>query len=805
MKKEIHLVCNAHIDPVWQWDWAEGVSAVLSTFASAVKLAEKFEYIFCHNEVTVYKYVEEYAPDLFEKIKALVKQGKWHIMGGWYLQPDCNMPSGESFVRQIKEGQRYFKEKFGVCPTTAINFDPFGHTVGLVQIIKKCGQDSYLFMRPYPSQLSLPSEQFVWRGLDGSEIKATRSGPYNSPLGKSALCIKTQAEKQNFPVGVVLWGVGNHGGGPSKKDLEDIENELLPSTEIQYVHSTPESFFAKIQPKEVVDTSLLTSMPGCYSSMYRVKKLHALLENELYLAEKTATVAYETGALKSYPFDELRVATEDLLNAEFHDILPGTVVQSGEESAFRFLEHGLLEAERVKIRAYFALLSAEKPATEGEYPVVVFNPHPYELTENIECEFSLADQNWDEENPSVLRVVDGDGNPVPYQIVKEESNLTLDWRKRVVFRAKLPALQLSRFSVFVEFKKKTDGGRQESFVFDNGKKRVEINPETGLLTSYQVDGKEYLNAPIELVSFDDNADPWAMDETQQRRVGENESAFVLSKTPSGVFKGMKSVQTVEDGDIYLGVEAFFEQGSTKARILYKIYKNNDFVDVDITLYLGDVNKIVKLKTPIKLQGELIGQTAYGTQPLFTDARENVAHRFVAVDGGQNAFAVFNQGVYGNHYEKGALYTSLVRGVTYCAHPIPDRPLLPTDRFTKKVDQGENAFSFRLAVTKREALERQSSAFAMKPFALNVFPVDGEKTAQKPFALRLGDETVTMSALKRMEGRDATVLRLFNNTPNSVETYVEVNGEKLPLSFTKYEVKTVLYEKGKLKEEYELLV
>ena len=128
--KEVHLICNAHIDPIWQWDWPEGASAVLSTFQSAVNLAEEIDYVFCHNEVTVYKYVEEYAPALFKRIQELVKLGKWHIMGGWYLQPDCNMPTGESFVRQIQEGKRYFKEKFGKEPTTAINFDPFGHTVG---------------------------------------------------------------------------------------------------------------------------------------------------------------------------------------------------------------------------------------------------------------------------------------------------------------------------------------------------------------------------------------------------------------------------------------------------------------------------------------------------------------------------------------------------------------------------------------------------------------------------------------------------------------------------------------------------
>ena len=108
---KIHLICNAHIDPVWQWDWQEGVCAALSTFASAVDLAEDFDYIFCHGEVTLYKFVEEYAPALFAKIQKLVKEGKWHIMGGWYLQPDNNMPSGESFTRQILVGKEYFEEK----------------------------------------------------------------------------------------------------------------------------------------------------------------------------------------------------------------------------------------------------------------------------------------------------------------------------------------------------------------------------------------------------------------------------------------------------------------------------------------------------------------------------------------------------------------------------------------------------------------------------------------------------------------------------------------------------------------------
>ena len=805
MKKRMHLVCNAHIDPIWQWDWPEGVSATLSTFYTAARLCDEFDYIFCHNEVTVYKYIEEYAPELFEKIKELVKIGKWNIMGGWYLQPDCNLPCGESFVRQIREGQRYFKEKFGVCPTTAINLDPFGHSVGLVQIVKKCGQDGYLFMRPYGSEMALPSDHFIWRGLDGSEIKAVRiTGGYGTSLGNSADSLRHKTKWQPFNVGVALWGVGNHGGGPSRKDLEDIKNELLCDTEKEFIHSTPDKFFSEIEPSEVVDTSLKISMPGCYTSMYRVKKLHAQLENEILMAEKISSVAYLKGAIDTYPEKELKTATEDLLNAQFHDVLPGTSVQCGEDAGIRYLNHGMLEAERVKIKSYFALSQEQGVAKDGEYPFVIFNPHPYEICENVECEFTLADQNWNENINSVLRVVDENGNTVPYQIIKEDSNLNLNWRKRVIFEAKLKPLSLARYSVYVDFKDKEEKSLGSVFTYDNGRKHIEIDKSTGLLKSYKIGGVEYLKDGFGLCSFDDNADPWGMGKNQLLRVGENEKAFSLSKNPHGVFEGMKSVQVIENGDVYLGIEAFFECDDTNARILYKIYKNNDNVDIDVNLYMGDINRIVKLKVPFNVTGNLIGQTAFGTQELFTDGRENVAHRFVALDMGKKCISLMNTSVYGSHFENDALYMSLVRGVTYCAHPIGERQLIPNDRFTKKIDQGENNYSFRLTVTDRGQLERKANEFISKPYALNIFPIPNNKTLSS-LDVSIGGDVISLVTMKKAYDSNAIIFRLINNTPYSEKSYIKVNGTTFDLSFGKYEVKTVAYENGILTESYEMII
>ena len=149
MSKKLHILCNAHLDPVWQWEWEEGAAETLSTFRIAADFCDEYDnFVFCHNEALLYKWIEEYDMPLFERIVELVKKGKWHIMGGWHLQPDCNMPSGEAFVRQILSGRKYFLEKFGVVPTVAVNLDPFGHTRGLVQIMKKSGYEGYLFMRP---------------------------------------------------------------------------------------------------------------------------------------------------------------------------------------------------------------------------------------------------------------------------------------------------------------------------------------------------------------------------------------------------------------------------------------------------------------------------------------------------------------------------------------------------------------------------------------------------------------------------------------------------------------------------------
>lgn len=791
-RKKVHLVCNAHIDPIWQWDRQEGVSAVLSTFRSAVNLADKYDYIFCHNEVTVYKYVEEYAPELFEHIQQLVKAGKWHIIGGWYLQPDDNMPMGESFVRQIQMGFDYFQEKFGVTSATAFNVDAFGHTRGLVQIMKKCGQDSLIVCRPHTDEMVLDENIFVWKGFDGSEIKVYRSPDgYNSPLGETAQSIKDRlVYRDKEDVTCILWGVGNHGGGPSDKDLADISQLIQESKEYEMVHSTPEDFFAELDPTYTVEQSLRISMPGCYTSSICVKQKHLELENELYLAEIMSSIASAKG-LMEYPKAELYSCFEDLLNGEFHDVLPGSSIKAGEDNGFMLFYHGMLDATRIKTRAYFALCKEQPVAKDGEFPIIVFNPHPYTMVDNVECEFMLADQNWSETQLSQITVTD-DGTPIKYQVIKEESNLNLDWRKRIIFEAELPPMSLKRYSVYIEKKPLDKPIFTDSFIYNNGHKYVEIDKNTGLLKSYFIDGTEYVKNGFSLTMFEDNPDPWAMGKSQLERLGTNGQPFSFSTSPSGVFEGMKSIQIIEDGEIYLGIEAFFEKDNSKARIEYRIYKNNDDVDVNVTLFFNDINKIVKIAIPVPGSDRVIGQTAFGTEELFNDGRENISHRFNAVPAGDKYVAVFDKSRYGGHFEDSTLYLSLARGTTYCAHPILDRQLIPLDRFTRKMDQSEHNYFFRLSVCDEVELERKATEFNRKPYAVNVFPL-GEKASENSFAVSSSNPDIVLAAMKKSDKRDGYILRLINNCQKAQSTMLTVGTDTQTITFHPYEVKTLFYD------------
>src|SRR5215213_5171883 len=174
-KKTLHMIGNAHIDPVWLWQWQEGFHEVKATFRSALDRMKQYDdFIFVASSAAFYEWVEKSDPAMFAEIQQRVREGRWQVVGGWWIEPDCNIPSGESFVRHGLYGQRYFREKFGVMARVGFNVDSFGHAGTLPQILLKSGIPYYTFLRPMPHEKSMPSRLFWWEADDGSRVLTFR-------------------------------------------------------------------------------------------------------------------------------------------------------------------------------------------------------------------------------------------------------------------------------------------------------------------------------------------------------------------------------------------------------------------------------------------------------------------------------------------------------------------------------------------------------------------------------------------------------------------------------------------------------
>jgi len=810
-KKTLFLLCNAHLDPVWLWEWEEGAAEALSTFRTAAGLCQEFkDFIFNHNEALLYKWVESYEPELFSKIQELVRKKRWHIMGGWFLQPDCNMPSGESLVRQILAGKLYFKNKFGVEPKTAVNLDPFGHSRGLVQILKKSGYTSYLFCRPDLTELSLRSDDFVWVGYDGSEILAHRARyHYNSEKGKARKRVeKWLAENAEQEIGLLLWGIGDHGGGPSRQDLEQLSELISQESGWQIRHARPEDYFHELEgksgkvPRHAED--LNPWAVGCYTTMAAVKQKHRKLENTYFLTEKMAAQA-ALQALIDYPRIELQAALEDLLFCEFHDILPGSSIPQVEAYALQRMDHGLEILSRLKARAFFSLLSGETRAEEGEFPIFVFNPHPYPLNEIVICEFQPAEPNFERSAFWLPEIKDSSSMLIPFQLEKESSNISLEQRKRVVFRAELRPSQMNRFSCRLKEVRSRPGMErpvESPLVFKSDTSQIVISKETGLVESFGVSGVDFLKPDsFRLLVVEDYPDPWGLLVRSFRKV--KGSFALMSKEESAFFSGVSSpglepVRIIEDGPVRTVVEALFKYNHSSLCQCYKIPKKGTEFEVEVRVSWNEKDRMLKLSIPTAFErGSCLGQVAYGLEQFKRMGEELVAQKWVGVFSEDKRFALtaINSGTYGFDFYEGELRLSLLRSAAYSAHPVEKGiSLVPQNRFEPRIDQGERIFRFWFNGGKAEdrtlRIELEAAAKNEAPMVLCCSP-PGKGKKILPGVL-LSNEIVQMTALKMAEEKNWLIIRLFEPTGKERKTEIAIPSLALSFDITLkgFEIKTV---------------
>lgn len=799
--KEMYMLCNAHLDPVWLWQKEEGIAEAISTFRVAADFCEKYDgFIFNHNESVLYEWVEEYEPALFERIKKLVQEGKWRIMGGWYLQPDCVMPSGETFIRQIEVGNQYFEEKFGVKSQTAVNFDPFGHNRGLVQILAKNGYQNYVFVRPLGM---IPEQNFIWKGYDGSEVIGHNVyGTYNSPKGRVLERVTDMLNNPN-DIGLLCWGVGNHGGGPSEEDWKALCNYQEEHREIHMIPCGCEEYFQTVDKAQLrtLEQSLVHCMVGCYTSMVRIKQKHRQLENELAICEKmlaTSGVFYDE--------KEIKMAEKALLFSEFHDSLPGTMIKKAEEDMLRQMDYGREILAKHCVKAFFKLCEGQTAGKRGEIPVLVFNPNPYWVEQEVEVEFQLEEQNFNVPEVTLAHVRTPDGAYLPTQNIKEDCTFNLDWRKRIVFRAKLKPMSMNRFDCelyAIKEPKRPIHACEENdthFLFDNGRMQVAISKRTGLLDKYCVGGKDYLKEQsAQIKVYDDNEDPWRM---QVNGFYHQSDVFELvSKEEANDFNGypqenIENVRVIENGDVLTKIQAIFKYANSFAVVTYTIPKLDDYVDIRIKLYSNDANKMYKLAFPTTFENsKFVGQMAFGKEELLKEGKEVFYQKWCGLFNGGKGFAVLNNGTYGGSCEGNTLHISLLRTPVYSAHPIYDRQIAEADRNHEHMDMGEREFAYRLT-TDIEYVDAKAEEYNQSVYALSFFPSgQGES---KDTMMELTNRNLILTKYdKKVNGKRC--LRVYNSSEIEQKGSLLIEEQIYEISMRPFEYHTYEWMQGELRK------
>ena len=819
MKKILHLVCNSHLDPVWQWDWDEGASAALSTFYAACELLDKYDFIFCHNEVLLYEYIEKYDPELFKRIQKLVEEGKWKIMGGWYVQPDCLVPSGESFIRQCSLGREYFQEKFNSRPTVALNFDSFGHTRGIPSILSKCGYDSYIFCRPMPyhhltRKEDLPHGPFLWEGYDGSKVKALRFEDlhiYCSARGHAKEHISRKIDGYlDLDSAPILWGVGNHGGVSSAKDLEDImELQNEKSGEYQIIHSTLENYFNSVNPTNVVNEQFICFIKS-YSSYNAIKLAHDQLENALYFTEKVCTMADIAGKY-SYNKEILKDAERVLCQVEFHDVLSGTAIKTGTMSSIMKVNRAIDSLKQEMFKAFTSMAKDLPKVIPGDDNFVFLNPYPFEFDDYVEAEFFIEDgRGYEEYENYVFTLYDEKGNKLPYQDIKPESYINMDRRKRLLFKLHMEPCSIKSIGINKSLKhiEPFDRTINGKIVYKDNVKEIVINNETGYLEKFAVNGVDYIKGKSFVpVLFNDNEDPWGWNisklddeygvDTQPHHI--NKSTFKEFKpdnSSKGVFDGISNVHIVENGPLCLEIETLFSRDESHVIFNYKIYRDTPYMDVNVRVLWNEAKKGLKLKVNTLGKKEYFVQMAFGIEKYKADQIEYPSNRYIGVSqsGNDKSFVIYNKsGIHSVSKKGDNLYLTLLNGALAACHPLAPKVSVVHDRtrYLDYIEQGTHEFKLRVGANKIEECEKNAQLFNAPIYTVSFFPHgNGENVVSK--LITLSNSNIVISAFKKLNNGNY-MIRLYNGFSKSSQTCLTIKKISKDIKLGKFEFKTFIFD------------
>lgn len=677
----LHMIGNAHIDAVWLWPWQEGYTEARATFSSVLQRMVEFpEYTFTADSVAYLAGIEEHDPVLFDRIAARVRSGRFEIVGGWWVEPDCNIPSGETFVRHALYSQRFLAAHFGVIATVGCNVDPFGHNANLPQLLSKARMNGYAFLRPSANEKQLPDQTFWWESPDGSRVLAYRiPHEYCSPGGDMTGHV-TKALQQ-LPVTeaplMVFYGVGNHGGGPTIENITSIERlagrDLFPDM----FPSTMRAFFDEAAGRDdipVLADELQPHAVGCYAAVSMIKQQMRRAEHLLMVGERWSTLAWLTTG-RPRPTKVFEDAWRQVLFNTFHDTMAGTAI----EPAYVDARDQLGEASSVAARWSNAALQSiatrvRIPAETDMVPVLVFNPHGFEVTRVVEFEFGY---------PAPLRgsvrVVDDCGADVPAQQVRAHARAA--GRRRLAFRATVPPAGWTTFRMYPL--DAADGADTTVFgtgrpraddlgVLDNGLVRARIDVATGQLVSLLSPAGHELLDPEQshLQVIDDDTDTWSHG---VRSLWKQRGTFSLV-----------GVDRTADGPVRQAVRVRWAYGSSRVIEEYLLDAGSDRLTVRTRVDWHESLTALKVCWRLAVKNAVTThEIPYGHITRELNSHEVPSHAFVDVagslagegDGSRAGLSLLNDGKYSfavradgpDHDQRPELAMTAVRSPAYAWH------------------------------------------------------------------------------------------------------------------------------------------
>ena len=740
-----HLVGHAHIDMNWLWLWPETVEVCQNTFTAMTDLMSDFpEFTFSQSQPTTYIAVQETKPDLFAKMKRYIKQGRFEIIGGTWVEGDMNIASGESIVRQMLYAKRYFRETFGKDVEVCWEPDTFGHAWTVPQIMKKSGLKYYYFHRCGKGE-----PLFWWEGPDGSRVLGFNDYGYSDVMkhqaGEEALDLH---RRYGVKDALIVYGVGDHGGGPTRHDVETAvrlqKRQILP----QWKFSTFHDYMSKIEslaPKlPVIRDELNFEFDGCYTTHADIKQWNRACENNLPAAEVFSVIAQRVGCM--YPSGAFREAWQSTCFNQFHDILDGSGI------------HGTYDYSREvfgKVEAtYNSSLSTSLAAIAGDVstsacegtPVVVFNPLSWERDEIVELDAPKALRGS-------LVAKDKDGVPVPVQ--KVGGKLTF-------LATGVPSMGYKTFwLVKGRAAKAPPTVKAEGTTLENEFLKVKVHPKKGVVTSIydKANGREV----VPKGSFADQLQilmekPHGM---SAWNIGEVRSSRDL--------KTARSVETVSAGPnvgVIRTTHAF-----RKSEFTQDIRLNAGSRQVEMRLtadwYEQGTPKndaaMLKVAFPVNVPAEKTTyELPFGFIQRNNTGAEYPSLKWIDLSDGRYGVSLLNSNKYGHDVSGNRMRLTLLRS-SYDPDPQPDQ-----GRHEMTYILYPHAGDWKQAETVRRAWELNSPLMA-----LMVDRHEGGLPAERSF-VSVDAGNIVVTALKKAEDSQDIVLRFFDAFGVDVKASIRVD-------------------------------